>query len=192
MPKAGDEKIRSMIKYEFEEYLPIDADRYLIDFKILEEFKEGTIDKYKLMVAALPKEEGTFYHNFVNSIGKDPFAMDITSNVVSKIFGKNMMINGRVRELEEKTVAYVDIGASSIELNIIEKGIIKFTRVVEGGLNTIQESEEEQTQNDRVEEQLQKWVSSLEQMFKFFTSRETNREIDEIFIYGGGSEIPQY
>ncbi len=26
MPKADDEKLRSMIRYEFEEFLPIDAD----------------------------------------------------------------------------------------------------------------------------------------------------------------------
>ena len=191
IPKADDEKLRSMIRYEFEEFLPIDADRYIIDYKILEEVKEGTVDKYKLMVAALPREEGTFYHNFVNNLGKDPFALDVTSNVVSKLFDRNMQVNGKVREIEEKTFAYVDIGKSSIELNIIEKGVLKFTRVVEGGMKTITaEGASGKPENEKTEEQLQRWVNSLEQMFKFYTSRETNREIDQIFLFGGGTEIP--
>ena len=191
IPKADDEKLRSMIRYEFEEFLPIDADRYLIDYKILEETREGTVDKYKLMVAALPKEEGTFYHNFVQNLGKDPFALDITSNVVSKLFDRNMKVNGKVREIEEKTFAYVDIGKSSIELNIIEKGVLKFTRMVEGGMKSLNNNaESERSQSEKTEEQLQRWVNSLEQMFKFYTSRETNREIDQIFLFGGGSDIP--
>ena len=190
IPKADDEKLRSMIGYEFEEFLPIDAERYLIDYKILEEFREGAINKYKLLVAALPKEEGTFYHNFVNSLGKDPLIMDITSNVVAKMFERNMKINGKVREVEEKTFAYVDIGYSSIELNIIEKGILKFTRVVEGGLKNLETENADKSKDEIIEEHLQRWMNSLEQMFKFFTSRETNREIDQIFLFGGGAQIP--
>ena len=191
IPKSDDEKLRSMIRYEFEEFLPIDADRYIIDYKIIEEMKEGNINKYKLLVAALPREEGTFYHNFVNNLGKDPFALDVTSNVISKLFDRNMKVNGKVREIEEKTFAYVDIGRSSIELNIIEKGILKFTRVVEGGMKAISgENDQDKPENEKMEEQLQRWVNSLEQMFKFYTSRETNREIDQIFLFGGGTEIP--
>ena len=191
MPKSDDEKLRSMIRYEFEEFLPIDADRYIIDYKVIEEMKEGTIVKYKLMVAALPKEEGSFYHNFANNLGKDPFALDITSNVVSKMFDRNMKINGKVHEVESKTYAYIDIGYSSIELNIIEKGILKFTRVVEGGMKSLDEKNETEPENnnEKTEEQLQRWISSLEQMFKFYTSRETNREIDQIFLFGGGAGI---
>ena len=192
LPKVDEEKLKGIIRYELQEFLPIDPKRYLINFKIMGEIKIEEVEKYKLNVAALPKDEGQFYHNFVNELGKDPFALDISSNSISKLFDQNMKINGRIQAIESSTFAYVDIGYSNIKIHIIEKGNLKFTRTLEGGLKflsmdgvkTIQETFES-------EELVDKWISSLEQIIKFYTSRESNRKIDCFFIYGGGAMIPK-
>ena len=102
-----------------------------------------------------------------------------------------MKINGKLREIESKTIAYVDIGYSNVNLHIIEHGVLKFTRNIEGGMGPLSSANDTRILNG--EESLaliRKWVSSLEQMIRFFTSREADREIDQVFIYGGGAMIP--
>lgn len=192
LPRVDEDKLKGIIRYELQEFLPIDPKRYLIDFKIIGEIKIEEVEKYKLNVVALPKDEGQFYHNFVNELGKEPLALDISSNSISKLFDQNMKINGRIQAIDTSTFAYVDIGYSNIKIHIIEKGKLKFTRTIEGGVKPlcidgvgpIQETAESL-------ELVDKWISSLEQMIKFYTSRESNRKIDCFFIYGGGAMIPK-
>lgn len=191
LPKVDKEKLKGIISYELQEFLPVDPKLYIIDFKIIDQIRIGEIEKYKLIVAALPKKEGQFYHDLVNELGKDPYALDINSNSISKLFDRDMSINGIVRDIDNKTFAYVDIGYSNIKLHIIEKGILKFTRNIDGGMKPMHSNNDLKiVESDYPEELIKKWIGSLEQMFKFYTSRETDREIDHVFIYGGGALIP--
>lgn len=191
LPKVDEVKMKGMVSYELQEFLPIDPHQYLIDFKVVDELKVGEIEKYKLIVAALPKKEGQFYHELVQEMGKEPFALDISSNGISKLFDRSMKINGKLREIENKTFAYIDIGYTSIKLHIIENGILKFTRAIDGGIQPISNTNEVKFDtSDTSFEFVKKWIGSLEQMFKFYTSRETNRKIDHIFLYGGGALLP--
>lgn len=191
LPKVDEVKMKGMVSYELQEFLPIDPNQYLIDFKIVDELKVGEIEKFKLIVAALPKKEGQFYHELVQEMGKEPFALDISSNGISKLFDRSMKVNGKLREIENKTFAYIDIGYTSIKLHIIENGILKFTRAIDGGIQPISNTNEVKFDtSDTSLEFVKKWIGSLEQMFKFYTSRETNRKIDHIFLYGGGALLP--
>lgn len=191
LPKVEEEKLKEVIGYELQELLSIDPKRYLIDFKVIEEVKLDKASKYKLIVGALPKEEGKFYHEFIHNLGREPFALDVTSNTIAKLFDRNMKINGQLREIEDKTFAYVDIGYANIRVHIIEKGVLRFTRNIEGGMEPISVKDgSEIIESPESKELVQKWIGSLEQMFKFYTSRETNREIDQVFLLGGGSQIP--
>lgn len=191
LPKVEEAKLKEIIGFELQELLSIEPRRYLIDFKVIEELKVEEAEKYKLMVGALPREEGQFYHEFIREMGKDPFALDVTSNSISKLFDRNMTINGKLRDIENKTFAYVDIGYSSIRLHIIEKGIIRFTRNIEGGMEPISVADGATIiETAESVELIKKWIGSLEQMIKFYTSRETTREIDQVFLLGGGSQIP--
>jgi len=191
LPKVDKEKLKGIVSFELQEFLPIDPRRYLIDFKIMELLKVGEIEKYKLNVAALPKEEGEFYQSFVHELKKDPFALDLTSNSISKLFDRNMMINGMVRAIETSTVAYIDIGYANINIHIIENGKLKFTRNIQGGMSPLSAGNDMNiVESEESLELIKKWISSLEQMIKFYTSREANREIDFVFIYGGGAMIP--
>ncbi len=191
LPKVEEDKMKGMVSYELQEFLPIDPHQYLIDFKVVDLIKVGEIEKYRLIVAALPKKEGHYYHSLVQEMGKDPVVLDIASNGISKMFDRPMKINGKMREIESRTYAYIDIGYSSIKLHIIENGILKFTRSIDGGIQPVAHNfDEKHIPDARSLELAKKWISSLEQMFKFYTSRETNRKIDHIFLYGGGSLIP--
>ena len=191
LPKVDKDKLKGIVSFELQEFLPIDPKRYIIDFKIMEVLKVGEIEKYNLNVAALPKDEGEFYQSFVQELRKDAFALDLTSNSISKLFDRNMKINGRLREIESKTIAYVDIGYSNVNLHIIEHGVLKFTRNIEGGMGSLSTANDTKLINGEESlELIRKWINSLEQMIRFFTSREADREIDQVFIYGGGSMIP--
>jgi|GEM_PF-850644 len=192
MPKASDEKLRGMIKYEIEEYLPINVDQYLVDYRILEEVKEGDVEKYKLLVGALPRKIGKYYYDFLKSIHREPMALDTESNVIAKGFEKNLKINGKDVNVGEKTIAYINIGYSNIEMNVIDKGILKFTRTLDNGLKDIEEQIVIEEDREKIEEEhVNKWLQSLERMFLFYTSRETDRKIHEIYLYGGGSNVKE-
>lgn len=190
LPKVDQEKLKGIISYELQEFLPIDPKMYIIDFKIIEQIRVGEIEKYKLNVAALPKEEGQLYYDLIQELGKEPYALDITSNSISKLFDSDRGINGTVRDIEKKTFAYIDIGYSNIKLHIIEKGVLKFTRNIDGGMKSLQVNSLGAADGVHTEDLIRKWIGSLEQMFKFYTSRETERKIDHVFLLGGGALIP--
>lgn len=191
LPKVEEEKLKEIIGFELQELLSIEPRMYLIDFKVIEEVKVEEAMKYKLIVGALPREEGHFYHGLIRDLGREPYALDITSNTIAKLFDRNMKINGKLREIESRTFAYVDIGYSSIRVHIIDKGILRFTRNIEGGMEPISVADGAKIiETAESVELVKKWIGSLEQMFKFYTSREANREIDEVFILGGGAQIP--
>ncbi|NBG87526.1 pilus assembly protein PilM [Isachenkonia alkalipeptolytica] len=190
MPKATGDKLRSMIKHEIEEYLPINVDQYLVDYRILEEVMEGDVEKYKLLVGALPRKIGKYYYDFLKSLHREPVALDTESNVISKGFERDLKINGQDVGVGGKTIAYIDIGYSNIEMNVIEKGILKFTRTLENGVKDIEENVVVEEDRGKIEEEhIGNWLQSLERMFLFFTSRETDRKIHEIYLYGGGAKL---
>lgn len=214
--KDNDE-IDNMIRLELEQYLPIMLNDYVIEYKILEEFKENNVKKSKFLVVALPKSIIEKYLDMIRGLKLTPIALDINSNAVSKLFTYKDKINNENNSCD-KTVAIIDIGYEQLSLNIISKGISRFFRIINYGgkdidINianhfnlSLQEAEERKKEscdltkgiiltksseilNEIVKNNIDEWIREIEKLFKYYTTRSSGNRIDHIYVYGGNSKI---
>lgn len=214
---AKDSELHNMVHFEIEQYLPIMLSEYVIEYKILESFYEDHMKKYRILVAALPKMIAENYLNLLLELKLKPVALDIHSNAISKLFDSPIKINQKNYSLD-KTVAVIDMGYTLMNLNIIEKGIPQFSRLVTfGGKDidanianafhlTFEEAEGKKIDdgklgstaethttasmlNEMICISVDQWIKEIERIFQYYRTRNTGNQIDEIYLYGGSSKL---
>ncbi|HHY82515.1 MAG TPA: type IV pilus assembly protein PilM [Clostridiales bacterium] len=217
LPAADRQKLDGMVKYEIEQYLPIVATEYVIEYSVIGETVEGGVKKYKVQVAAMPKNMVENFLNLLKESGLKPTALDIHSNAVSKLFTQNTAIN--VANLDSKqTSALIDLGYRSINIHILANGKLAFSRIINLGAReidyeisvacnmTLEEAEEKKIRdaeldpkgymeiisdpfNDVIRAQVDTWLSEIQKIFQYYISRMTGNTIDRIYLFGGSSQL---
>lgn len=209
-------EIETMVKFELEQYLPIMLNDYIVEFKILEELLENDIKKLRVLVAALPKTIVQEYIDLTYKLKLTPIALDIHSNSISKVFSNT------IRDQEDisinKTIAVIDMGYTSLEVNIISKGINRFSRILNlGGKDidisiansfnlSLEDAEKKKIENGNLYESFDNsnsvsmlnniikhsveiWITELQRLFQYYLSRDRENSIDIVYIYGGSSKL---
>ena len=216
LPSVSEKEVIPMIEYEIEENFPIDLQNYIVQYRILENFREEAIDKTRILVSALPREIAKGYYHLTDSLNLNPLALDIQPNVVNK-FINNLWAKKSTKDVNNKTLAIIDLGHSNINLVIIENCVFRFSRLLKNGGRDIDENisrlcevtvEDGKRKKELLEDlncetgnfenlrlantvksTLNEWTGDLQRMFKYYTSRSPGNKIDEILIYGGSSNI---
>lgn len=188
VPAVAPEDLSEMVSYEIGQYLPIDINSYVLQYKIVREFEEENVKKYELLVAALPKEIVHNIYSMLIEMGLDPYALDIHSNAVDKIAAEYELFNEA--SIKENTVAFLDLGHENINVIIVEKGQYKFNRLIKNGTRDFEQltTEFEFKNIDEISQHLDvvdRWIEEIDKVFKYYTSRSVDNTIDKIFIYGG-------
>lgn len=213
VPKVKPKDMESMIRYEIEQYLPIDLNEYIIEHKVLEEKQEN---KSRILIAALPKTIADDYYKMLNAIGLEPKALDINSNSVSKLFGFSQRLNNQAYNLDS-TVAFIDLGYKSINITIVSKGDFQFSRLLPAGgseldaaiadmygiseqdaekkkhqavdLTMLSEEGEAKALNEMIAEIIGRWIEDMQRVFQYYKTRSANNNIDRIYLFGGTSNM---
>ncbi|WP_427339171.1 type IV pilus assembly protein PilM [Caloranaerobacter sp. DY30410] len=217
LPKVKEEELNSIINIEIEQYLPIMLSDYLIDYKVLEEFEEDNVKKVRILVVIAPKVLVEKYLKLIRELKLKPYALDINSNAISKLFSSDLLINGENYSFD-KTVAVIDLGSEQINVNIISNGILSFSRLINSGgkeldiniansfnlnldeaekrkIETIDLFENEidmtstQVLNNIAKNTIDVWIDEIDKVFNYYTSRRLGNKIDCIYLYGGSSNI---
>jgi type IV pilus assembly protein PilM len=216
LPAVKPEELDTMVRYEAEQYLPIVMSDYIIEYKIIDEYTEEQVKKYKILLAALPKALAEDFLTLIRGLPLTPAVLDIHSNAISKLFSQKGMINGGAYH-PDKTIAVLDMGFNSINLTVVSKGSTRFSRLIGSGgydidinvTNTfnldMKQAEEKKKKevdivsaasdpldamlNESVKGTVESWMTEIQRMFQYYTSRESKNTIDEIYIYGGSSNL---
>ena len=217
LPSVKQEDLDTMVKFEIEQYLPIVASEYAIEYTFLEEFTEEGSKKSRIRVAAMPQSMVDNYFNLLKEAGLRPVALDIHSNAVSKLFA-NIIFPEREGGLPARTYALIDLGHQSITVHIFSGGMIDFSRIITlGGMDidteiseayslTMDNAEEkkiregciydgtyESCSTDPLAElilgRIDVWIGEIQKIFQYYTSRNTGNRIDSVLLYGGSSKI---
>ncbi len=205
LPAVGKEDLHEMVQYEIGEFLPIELNKYVIQHKIIDEFVEEGVSKYRLLVAALPAEIAFSFYELMESLDLTPVALDLHGNSISKLLSRQAVIN-ETEALVDKTIAVLDIGHSHINVVIIENGSYKFSRIVNAGAGNIPEQSVDQGEREYslnevaatneaalggmtevIRANVDYWVEEINRVFRYYTSRSSEHRINRVFIYGGGS-----
>jgi type IV pilus assembly protein PilM len=125
-----EEELNESIKFEAEQYIPFDIEDVNLDFQILGQQEEG--DQMDVMIVAVKKEKINEYTSAVREAGLNPVIVDVDAFALENLYEINYEIK------EDEIIALVNIGASTINMNILKGGVSVFTRdsSVGGNLHT--------------------------------------------------------
>ena len=131
LPEMSEEELAESIKFEAEQYVPFDIEDVNVDFQILGPRKDGQMD---VILAAVKKEVVNEYVSVVREAGLTPVVVDVDAFALSNMHEINYDIEPGVN------VALVNVGANTINLNVVKNGISVFTRDSAMGVSGVGEA----------------------------------------------------
>lgn len=207
IPVVDADEMETVIRYELEQFLPIKLEDYIVQFVVLDKIADTEGAKYKVNVVAYPTLIARSYFDLINSLDMNPYVLDINFNSLSKVSAYSKLVSNG-------TVAFVDMGANTINVSIFKDGKIDFNRIVKnGGENidyalsskldmSIKTTEAEKIEkgslirvdeddiiNTTIQECVDDILGELERILQFYNNQAAGRNIEKIYIFGGSSQI---
>lgn len=205
IPLMTEEELSVSIKYEAEQYVPFDINDVEIDFQILgsRPEEEGQMD---VVLVAVKKSVIKDYTDVVSQAGLEPIIMDVDSFALSNMYEINYSIE------ERRSIALINVGASTTNINILQDGIPVFTRDSAIGSNHHTEALEREFGIHREDAERLKFgrsvegispsdvqlvinsaseeiYSELHRSFEYFRSSVAEEDVDKIILSGGAALI---
>ena len=86
IPKVEEEEMDTVVRYEIQQYLPINLDDYVIQVTILNEEKDmNGSEKLNVRVIAFPDKIAKGYYNLLKKLELEPYTLDVNYNAVNKL-----------------------------------------------------------------------------------------------------------
>ncbi|BCZ45240.1 hypothetical protein psyc5s11_13070 [Clostridium gelidum] len=212
IPKVEDEELETVVRYEIQQYLPINLDDYVLQMNILgEEEFEGS-QKLNVRAIAYPEKMARGYYELLQALNLKPYALDVNYNALNKLINYVDVINEYEYNPKE-SIVFIDMGATSLDVNIYNEEILQFTRIIKTGGTSIDEilmevlnisrdeveeykaknislkEENLSDQNKLVLDEIEDWIDKIEKIIQFYKNKNMGVDIDKIFIYGGSAKI---
>jgi type IV pilus assembly protein PilM len=203
MASMTDSQLEKQISMEAEPYIPFDIKDVNLDFFITGDRpeKEGTME---VVLVAAKKDYMEEYLGLVSSQGLSPVVVDVDP------FALEVMHEFCYPNIQEEVVALVNVGASTINVNILKSGASQYTRDLPLGGDTITREimrffdvDYERAENikrganldDVNPRNLRKifqrsadyFVSELQKILDFFSTNVSYDPIQKIFLSGGAA-----
>ena len=123
LPIAVKENLRETLRYEMEKYVPLPVDEIYFDCQIIREDKEA--NKLKILLVVVKKELIDPYLDLSNRSGTGISGIEINSTAIANYLSyKPNTPNG-------DTCAIVCLGNGYLELNLVRKKFLNYSRCVE-------------------------------------------------------------
>ncbi|MDR5588677.1 pilus assembly protein PilM [Clostridium aquiflavi] len=212
IPDVKEEELDTVVRYEIQQYLPINLDDYILQITMIgEEFSDDG-KKLEVRAIAYPEKMARGYYDLLMALNLKPLALDVNYNALNKLLNYIEVINEHKLNIEE-AVVFIDMGATSLDVNIYNNGILKFTRIIKAGgkyideilyenvnipieelenfkVNNIDLKEDElDFQNHIIIGTLDEWIDKVEKIIQFYKTKNFGDDVNKIFIYGRTSRI---
>ncbi len=216
-PMLSSKEIEGLLRYQLEEYLPMDYNKYAIQHRPLGNIVEDGMEKINVLVVAIPKDMVEMHYGLVRELGLRPMVLDYQSNCIWKLLRFTNAINDET-DPSKKTIAAVDLGYSSTNVSVFKKGKLQTSKAIDIGgqsldnnvisllavsaeevhsrkseIPDINEVEEEFSDNERyvniIRTSLESIIDRVDRVLKYYLSKDMDNEIDKIILYGGLSNI---
>lgn len=205
LPMMPVEELEDQIQWEAEQYIPFDINDVNVDFQILAP-DEQDASKMSVLLVASKKDIINDYQTVFAEAGLKLVVVDVDSFAVQNAFETNYPA-----ELNE-VVALVNIGASIINLNIVNGGVSLFTRDVQMGGNLYTEEIQKQfglngedaeakklaaaeSDDPRLKDILQRVnetiVQEIRRSLDFYNSTAGEGKISKVYLSGGAAKSAQ-
>ena len=132
MNRMDPEELRESLQWEAEEYIPFDIDEVNLDFAILGD--NGEPDTMDVVLVAAKRDRIDEYVDVVSMAGREPIVVDVDVFALQNAFEVNYP------ERLEDDIALLNLGASNINLAVLEGGRPSFWRDIAMGVGEYTEA----------------------------------------------------
>lgn len=212
IPKVEDDEIDTVVKFEIQQYLPLNMNDYIIQSNVLEEIEEEGQPKFRTLVLTYPEKMSYNYYKLLTDVNLKPVALDITYNSLNKLTNYCNKIN-KVEYSIDEAIAFIDMGANSLNVQIYKNGKLDFSRIIKSGGSNIdvmlskvlqikvQEAEREKISkgsvtlnpenmvDDIIKIVVEEWIGELQRIIQFYKNKKLGNSIYKIYLYGGSSNL---
>lgn len=205
LPEMSVAELEDSIQWEAEQYIPFDIKDVNVDFQIINPHAgQGQMD---VLLVAAKKAVIEELAEVVRAAKLEPVIVDVDAFAIYNAFEANFLVP------QNETVALVNVGASTININVVAGGMSAFTRDITVGGNLLteeiskqfavpwEEAEHMKTTSEttlsmsgvlrevqriatRVSEGL---ISEIQRSLDFFAATAMNADISAIYLSGGAA-----
>lgn len=207
LSEMSEEELSESIKFEAEQYVPFDIEDVNIDFQILGPREEpGQMD---VMLVAVKKDIINEYISVVKESGLVPASVDVDAFALSNMYEVNYEIE------PGKNIALVNVGARTINMNLLKNGISIFTRdssvgcylateALQKEFNLTYEQAERLKRGERVEEitseaafevmksSYEEILTEITRSLEYFQTTSGHEGVAGIILSGGGALLKDF
>ncbi len=205
--KMTDQDRQAQIEMEADHYIPYPLDEVNMDYQILGQ-PENNSDEVDVLMAACRKEIVDDYLAVIQGPGLTPSVVDIETYAMENAYSliAQHMPGGGM----EKTVAILDIGATSTNINVIHNNHSVYTRdhtfggrqlteeiqrryglsYEEAGLAKKQGGLPDNYQTDVLRPFMEATCQEIMRALQFFYSSSPFNSVDQLLLAGGCAQIP--
>jgi len=133
----SEEELMESIQWEAAQYIPFDIEEVNIDFQILGENSENP-DQMDVLLVAAKKEIISDYETLMTESGLDAHIIDVDS------FAVETMYENLFGVADDEVLALINIGASTMNFNIVKGAVSLLTRDVSLGGKQVTEDIQKQ------------------------------------------------
>ncbi|MBA7605894.1 Cell division protein FtsA [subsurface metagenome] len=195
LPFKGSRRIRQVIRYEMESFLPFPLEEAIIDFYIID---DRLPDRTLVLAFAINKKVIEKHLRILDKAGLRPEVVDLDSTSLFNIYAP--------QEAKE-TTAVIDFGASQTTVNVMSEGRLFFTRsIMKAGDNLSQVlterfgvsfKEAEKLKREGLDEEKLKAIEpvldeirkEIEHTFSSFLAFYPDKSIEKILLTGGSARL---
>lgn len=203
MSSMTDAQLEKQIQMEAEPYIPFDIKDVNLDFFIMGDRpeKEGAME---VVLVAAKKDYMAEYLDLLSSLNLVPVVIDVDP------FALEVMYEFCYPNVQEEVIALVNVGASTININILKSGASQYTRDLPLGGDSITREivrffdvDFDRAENIKRGSDLEKinprslrkiflrsvdyFVSELQKILDFFSTNISYDPIQKIFLSGGAA-----
>ncbi len=203
MSSMSDAQLEKQIELEAEPYIPFDIKDVNLDYCIMgnRPEQEGTMD---VVLVAAKKEDMQEYMDLLKPLGLIPIVVDVDP------FALEVMYEACYPNVQEEVVALVNVGATTINVNILKSGASQYTRDLPLGSDSITREimrffdvDYQKAENIKRAAQLSSinprhlrkifqrsvdyFVAELQKILDFFATNVSYDPIQKVFLSGGGA-----
>jgi type IV pilus assembly protein PilM len=206
LPIMTEEEMEASIQWEAEQYIPFEISEVNLDFQILGPDANDSSQMNVILVAA-KKDFVNDYVALFRECGLNPLVMDVDCFAVANVFEANYGVS------DNEIVALIDLGASSLNVNILRGGMSVFTRDIQMGGNIYNEELQKRlglnsgdaetvklggeaggvsqdTVAAIIEDATEALTTDIQRSLDFFSASSSDERPRKIYITGGVSKVP--
>ena len=198
------DELESAIETEAQQYIPFDIEDVNVDFQILEADETVQEGEMAILLVAVKKEKVDEHLELIREAKLDPIVVDVDAFAVENAYELNYEID------PDLIVGLVDIGAGTMNINILQDGVSSFVRDISiGGDHYTEAIQKEFNVNFDMAERLKRGqlvegiaqedvlaivntvsddiAVEIQRSFDFFRASTMDVAIDKLYLSGGCS-----